>query len=240
MNIPQYLVKGLAKVFPDAIFYRHTKAKVIALTIDDVPTPNEPGDNSTKLILNAIADFNQSHSNAAVRATFFVITSHLGDRTSIIDQILQDGHEIANHGVTETTHACLSKADFATQLHQAHHRLVTPQQPQISWYRPGRGLYRPSMVQAIARLGEAEGYPIRLALASVLPLDTYTRFIKPQFTTWYLSQFVFPGAILVIHGGNLRRCQNTAEVLRRLLPQITQKGYQIVTLNQLWDFEPAS
>ncbi len=234
-SVQQHLVRGLAKVFPNALFYKPTNSKLVALTIDDIPTPNETEDDSTNLILDAIANFNQSLPISHVRATFFVISGHLGNRSTILERILEDGHEIGNHGVIDTTHAYLSAVDFETQLHQAHQRLVTPQPTQIRWYRPGRALYHRSMLKAIARLGETEGYEMKLALASVLPLDTYERFDNPQFTSWYMNQFVFPGAILVLHGGSKRRSQNTAKVLQRLLPTITQKGYQIVTLSQLWD-----
>ena len=234
-SVPQHLVRGLAKLFPNALFYKPTNSKLVALTIDDIPTPNETRDDSTHLILDAIANHNRVCNNSPVRATFFVISSHLGDRSSILERILQDGHEIGNHGVIDTTHAYLSASDFETQLHQAHQRLVTPQQPQIRWYRPGRGLYRPSMIQAITRLGESEGYEMKLALASVLPLDTYKGLDSPQFTIWYMSQFIFPGAILLLHGGSKRRSQNTAKVLEQLLSAISQQGYQTVTLSQLWD-----
>ena len=235
LSVQQYLVRGLAKAFPDALFYKPTNSKLLALTIDDIPTPNEAEDDSTKLILDAIASYNRSCNDPPVRATFFAIGNHLSDSSNILDRILKDGHEIGNHGVIDTTHAYLSPSDFDNQLRQAHQRLVTPQQPQIRWYRPGRGLYRPSMIEAVTRLGESEGYEMKLALASVLPLDTYQRFDNPQFTTCYMSQFIFPGAILVLHGGSKRRSQNTAKVLEQLLPVISQKGYQTVTLSQLWD-----
>jgi peptidoglycan/xylan/chitin deacetylase (PgdA/CDA1 family) len=231
ISVQQQLVKQLAKAFPEALFYKPTDAKVVALTLDDVPTPDDPDDASTQLILDAIA----AQSAAPVRATFFVISSHLSADSGILERIVQAGHEIGNHGVLDTAHADLNPTVFETQLWQAHQRLVTPHQPRIRWYRPGRGRYRSSMLKAITRLGEAEGYEMKLALASVLPLDTFKGLNAPQFTTWYVSQFVFPGAVLVLHGGSKQRCQNTAQVLRQLLPALSQRGYQVVTLSQLWD-----
>lgn len=235
VDVRKMLVRGLATVFPNALFYKPTDARVIALTIDDIPTPNEAGDESTQLILDAIATHNQSFSDRPVRATFFVISSHLSEGTNIVDRILQNGHEIGNHGVIDTTHAYLEPAEFERQLRQAHHRLLSPQQPKIRWYRPGRGLYRPSMIKAIARLGEREGYEMKVALASVLPLDTFKFFNNPRFTNWYVSQFIFSGAVLVLHGGSRERSRNTARALEQLLPAIARRGYRVVTLSQLWD-----
>ena len=55
VNLPQGLVNSVAKIFPDAIFYKRTKEKIVALTIDDVPCINDPDDVGTELILDAIA-----------------------------------------------------------------------------------------------------------------------------------------------------------------------------------------
>jgi len=234
-QLPKQILQGLSQVFPNALFYKPTQLKVVALTIDDVPTPSDVQGESTKLILDAIAAHNQQfHINRAA-ATFFIISSHLRGNTAILDAILNDGHEIGNHGVIDTTHAYLSPTRFESQLREAHQRLVTPRQPRIRWYRPGRGLYRPSMMRALTRLGELEGYEMKMALASVLPLDTFQSFSNPAFTARYVSQFIFPGAILVLHGGSRRQSLNTAQVLKILLPQLTQAGYRILTLSQLWD-----
>ena len=47
-------------MFPEGLFYKKTSEKVIALTIDDMPTPNEADDASSRMILDAIATHSQS------------------------------------------------------------------------------------------------------------------------------------------------------------------------------------
>lgn len=56
----QRLVKEIARFFPEALFYKKTSQKVVALTIDDMPTPGEADDASSQLILDAITTHNQS------------------------------------------------------------------------------------------------------------------------------------------------------------------------------------
>ncbi|NEQ29677.1 MAG: polysaccharide deacetylase family protein [Leptolyngbya sp. SIO4C5] len=232
---PQYrLVQQVARFFPDAVFYKPTAARAVALTIDDVPTPDEPGDASTRQILAAIADHNQHLGplDTPAQATFFIISSHLNDDGEILQQMRQQGHEIANHGEVDDLAASLAPDLFHRHIQTAHHRIFTFADQPLRWYRPGRGLYTPSMLQVLKQM---EGYEPRFALASMIPFDTFRFANEPQFTAWYVSQFVFPGAILVLHGGSVERAQNTARVLKNLLPALTQQGYQIVTLSQLWD-----
>ena len=64
----QKLVMQVARLFPEGLFYKKTSEKVIALTIDDMPTPNEPDDASSQLILDAITTHNQSLENESDRA----------------------------------------------------------------------------------------------------------------------------------------------------------------------------
>ena len=237
----QQLVMQIARLFPEAIFYRETAEKVVALTIDDVPTPDEAGDASTQMILAAIATHNQRVDRANLpgvrrcqqaRATFFIISSHLGNQSTILDRIVEAGHEIGNHGTADKTTALLQPEIFATQLNTAHQRIVRQYHQPLRWYRPGRGLYNKAMLRVLQQM---PGYVPRFALASMLPLDTFKPTSDGAFTAWYVNQHIFPGAILVLHGGSLKRCQQTAKALPLILAELNQQGYQVVTLSELWD-----
>jgi len=80
------------------------------------------------------------------------------------------------------------------------------------------------------------GYEPRFALASMLPVDTFKPTDDALFTAWYVTQHIFPGAILVLHGGAAERCQQTAKALTLILNELKQRGYRTVTLSELWDF----
>lgn len=228
------LVVQIARRFPDAVFYKNTTERVVALTIDDVPTPNELGDASTQCILAAIADHNQTITDPAdrVRATFFIITSHLSEGTTILEEMVQQGHEIANHGIADDTTAFQHPEIFNLQLRASHQRINELCNQPIRWYRPGRGLYNQAMVNSLRQM---PGYEPRFALASMLPVDTFIPTNKPEFTVRYVSQFIFPGAILLLHGGSVSACGNTAVALKAILNLLQAQNYRVVTLSELWD-----
>lgn len=184
MQTPQQqLVTHLARLFPEAVFSKETSEKVVALTIDDVPTPNEANDESTQLILDAIAAHNQTieSSNDYVRATFFIITDHLFDRTTLLDRMVEQGHEIGNHGIADQTTALLRPEIFAEQLNAAHRYIAAMLHQPLRWYRPGRGLYNKAMLHCLQQMSE---YVPRFALASMLPVDTFKPTDDSVFTAW--------------------------------------------------------
>lgn len=236
------LVMQVARLFPDAVFYKETTQRRVALTFDDVPTPNEPNDESTGLILDAIAAHNRhlAPSELPVRATFFVITSHLNSG-DILRRMQAEGHEIANHGIADDTTALQHPEIFSLQMREAHRCLIQHVDQPVRWYRPGRGLYNAKMLEILRR---CPGYEKNFALASMLPVDTLQPTSDARFTAWYASQFIFPGSILLLHGGSRARSENTAMALPIILNNLKQQGYQVVTLSQLWDapetHEPAT
>lgn len=232
MALPQQqLLTQVARMFPDALFYAPTEARLVALTIDDVPTPGDRNDASTRLILTALDRYN-STAEHRVRATFFVITDHFNPGSTILQEILASGHEIANHGTTDTTPAILQPAQFARHFQDAHNRITDLIQQPLRWYRPGRGLYNRAMVDHI-RL--TPGYESLVALASMVPFDTLRPLSAPNLNTWYLAQFIFPGAIFVMHGGSMERCVQTAQALPTLLNLMDRQGFRVVTLSELYD-----
>ncbi|WP_017300331.1 polysaccharide deacetylase family protein [Nodosilinea nodulosa] len=235
MALPQQqILTQVARMFPDALFYAPTQAPMVALTIDDAPTPGDRGDASTRLILDALDRYNRT-AKQPVRATFFIITDHLNPGSTILQDILASGHEIANHGTTDLTPAVLQPAQFARHFQEAHDRITELTQQPIRWYRPGRGFYNRAMVDHI-RL--TPGYESLLALASMIPFDTLKPLSTPNLNTWYLARFIFPGAIFVMHGGSMERCVQTAQALPVLLNLIDRQGYRVVTLSELYDSLP--
>lgn len=225
-----YLVSS---IFNAAIFCHRTTERVVALTIDDVPTPNDLEGHYTQLILDTIARHNRQFKNETqlARATFFIIGNHLGNNKAIIAKILAQGHEIGNHGLEDKTHSQLTPEQFQKQLRQTHDHLTQGTKAAIQWYRPGRGYYNKTMLYALENMAS---YIPKFALASMIPLDTFQLTSHPKFTARYISQLIFPGAILVLHGGNRQRAANTAAALKDILDNLQQKGYRAVTLTELY------
>lgn len=233
-NLQQTAVKQFAKLFPDAVFYKPVQDRLVALTIDDVPTPTAGPDDSTGWILDAIATHKQSVSNLKekVQVTFFIIGSHIKDNGPLLASIAEQGHEIGNHGFVDHWTFLQEPQAFEAQFKATHEQIQrwVPGQ-QIRWYRPGRAFYNSAMVSVIRR---TKGYEPYCALASMLPLDTLPITANPRLMARYIPRQVFPGAILVLHGGSPQRAQNTAQVLPALLRSLQRRDYRAVTLSELW------
>ena len=200
------------------------------VTTDDVPTPDDPDDASTQLILDAIAEFTEGVADPAakVRATFFVISSHLADAARSRTHA-GAGHEIGNHGTsTALRRPCPSR--HSEQALASHQRLTSFTDQPIRWFRPGRGLFTQAMLAALRKM---EGYEPRFALASMLPVDTFRPADDPRFTAWYVRQHIFPGSILLLHGGTPLQSQQTVAALKLILPELQQRGYRVTTQRSL-------
>lgn len=231
----QPLVNIVARRFPAALFHRGTTEKLIALTLDDVPVPACQGEDNTGIILDAIAQHNHRRDRAMaepVRATFFVIASHLRSGSTIVQRIRQEGHEIGNHGYVDDNVVFEHPDLFKLQFEATHHTLLRHGSGPIRWYRPARALYNRQMLETI----KANGYEKRMALASMIPFDASDGLMgHPLLTRGHIALYTFPGAILLLHGGTKQRSINSAKVLERLLPKLDKAGYRVVTLSQLYD-----
>lgn len=222
------LVQTVGRFFPGALLCGETTAKQVALTIDDVRLSG-PESAATGWILDAIAHYNCTRPNAlpAVQATFFAITdAPLPQSTPLFQRFRQDGHELGNHGTADEKSFRLPIQHFQAHFETAHARL---QSASPRWCRLGYGLYNRPMLEI---LRQASDYESRFALASAPPLDTM-RWRHPALISAYWETLVFPGAILVLHGGDAGRSRHTAATLRRLLPRLQQRGYHITTLSTL-------
>jgi peptidoglycan/xylan/chitin deacetylase (PgdA/CDA1 family) len=220
------LLYQVAHKFKDALFFIETQKPIIALTFDDV------GDASTQLIIDSINHYN-IQNNKLVKATFFVTTSYLENPEKLITNILASGHEIGNHGIYDRTHADLTPTEFNEEIIQAHQTIDKYTSTPIKWFRPARGRYNQTMLKTLQKMEDKYGYIPKFALASEIPLDTFLVTRNPEFTFNYLNKFIFPGAILLLHGGTLARVQNTVATLSLLLPHLHKLGYEVVTLTEL-------
>lgn len=99
-----------------------------------------------------------------------IITEHLRENSTIIEQILQQGHEIANHGIRDRQTSDLSRELFEKDFQEADEKLVRLSHYPIRWCRLGRAFYNQIMLDILRQFG---GYEPRFALASMIPLDTF-------------------------------------------------------------------
>jgi peptidoglycan/xylan/chitin deacetylase (PgdA/CDA1 family) len=162
--MPQYLMCTLQSLFDcmfgEDIVYFYSKAlkfndltgnKYVTLTIDDSPTE------STNAILDTLKEY-------GVHATFFVISSLVEGRHEIMDRIVSEGHEIANHLKYDEASWLLPLETFESQLLEWEETLepwITKQRQlranqlnvEKKWFRPGQGVLTSSMTAILKKHG---------------------------------------------------------------------------------------
>lgn len=231
-KLSQLLVSKVASKFPEAIFLKETEQKLIAVTLDDFPARDEESDNSTRRILDVIDQYRQQFSTSA-KMTFFITTNHVSSDSEIVKEISRRGHEVGNHGTTDHPHFLLSKEEFEEEFGQAHDALFAQGIQSIKWFRPAQGFFSEAMVEILKEKSISLGYRDKFVLGSMIPFDTHDLLDDPDFTLKNIRRFIFPGSILVLHGGLKEQAERTAQVLEKLLPELHQGGYKLVTLSEL-------
>lgn len=209
---PRWILSLVASFSPGVLYFAKTDKPIIALTIDD-----GPDETTTPKILEIL----EQHK---ARATFFIISDRVKGKESVIREIVNQGHELGNHMTEDKASIQLSPQEFETDLLEAH--AILANFAKLCWLRPGGGWYHTTMIEIAHR----QGYLV--ALGSVFPFDTTIP------SSWFASMQILcnarPGSIVILHDSGLWG-ERTALTLSRVLPKLSQKGYQVVTLSELYE-----
>lgn len=229
LSQPRWLFSLATKLRPGAIYAVSLPAvsaseyedaipeKVVALTIDDGPSP-------------ATADILDVINRHGAKATFFNISGNLAGQEDVVRQAVASGHELGNHLTADEPSIRMSSKAFEADLQTAEAALLpflaadSLQLASLKWLRPGMGFYDAEMVAT----AERHGY--QLVLGSNFPYDTHIP------SSWFASTFILsivkPGDIIVLHDGD-KRGDRTIKTLEKILPALKEKGYTVTTVSGL-------
>jgi len=207
---PRWLLERLPGDYPDVVYFFPVNDPLVALTIDDGPDPQ-----ATAALLDLLA----AHD---ARATFFFLTDNIPGNEALVRRAVAEGHELGNHLTADEVSARLSAEDFSAKLAESTAILST--YGPVRWFRPGSAWYN----EHIRETARSSNY--RLVEASMVPLDARLPF--PGLVAGYIRSSVEPGSILVLHTRR-GRGPRTLEVLQRILPDLTARGFRFVTLSEL-------
>ncbi len=214
---PEWLMARMRARSPEVLYSIDTNRKIVALTIDDGP------DETHSIKIMELLEEYQAH------ATFFLITDRIPGNEAVLEQMIRKGHEIGNHLTEDEPSIQQSLESFEQDLLNSDR--ILSQYGEIAWMRPGSGWFNEKMLEIIKE------HDYQIALGSIYPYD-------PQINlAWYSAKFVLwkakPGAVIVLHDYQ-KRGERTVEALRMILPELTERGYQIVTLSTLVDSQNGS
>lgn len=209
LAVPQAAMHWAARSSPEVVFQIDTEKRLVALTIDDGPSE------ATAEILRVL----EEHE---ARATFFVIGRHVEERPDVAREIVAAGHELGHHMMLDEPSRSLPDEVFASRFDEMDGILADLGGSRI--FRPGSGWFDDRMV----RVAGKRGY--RTVLGSVYPFDAHLPWAG--FLAWYVRTHTEPGSVIVLHDGPERGLR-TAEVLASVLPELTRRGFELVTVSEL-------
>ena len=204
----------------DVLCENRSAGKKLALTFDDGPDPVY-----TEQILDILAEY-------SVKATFFMIGKSIEKYPDIARRVVAEGHEAANHTYS---HCKMSNTDAET-LRQEISRTAGL----LREIGSGSRLFRPP-----------GGAYSRQSIESVLECDMkYVLWSWRQDTRdWscpgvdHVVSTVLDnlndGDIILFHDGNTGKSP-TPQALKELLPILIEKGYEFVTVSELFGVSEVS
>lgn len=192
--------------------------KMVALTFDDGPWPEQ-----TEKIADLLA------ANA-VPATFFVLGQQAKKYPSLLRRLVADGHVIANHTYSHPNLTRLGAANVREQIQTTEKIVMRAAKRKTYWVRPPGGNTNES-VNAIVK---------GLKMQPILwDLDSHD-WTKPGTKAIIKSVVggITPGCIVLMHDGGGDRSQ-TIQALPYIIKTLRAKGYSFVTLDGLYNVKPS-
>ena len=190
------------------------KDKCIALTFDDSPSP----------MTEKVLDILKEHD---VKAAFFLIGKNAEQYPNILQRIVDEGHIVGNHSWTHTAgFPTKSYADVENEIRMTTDLIckITDRKP--AFFRPPFGVTNPRIGRAVRKSGmKCIGWNIR-------SLDTVEKRTREAVMDRIASQMK-PGSVLLLHD----RCKDSDKLLQMILQHIDEKGYKVLTLEEMFNLK---
>jgi peptidoglycan/xylan/chitin deacetylase (PgdA/CDA1 family) len=159
-----------------------------------------------------------------IRATFFVLGGALVKHPYIIDQILDNGHELGNHSYTHDNMLGMPENIIRWELGITE-QMTAEASPGAST----RPIFRApfgAINDTVVGVANSEGYHV---IGWTVDSRDWTDDITADAIYQRVVEHVCPGAIIAFHDVNAAN----AAALPRLLAYLESNGYQFVTVSEI-------
>lgn len=188
-------------LFPEAVWRvkgRH-KSKVIYLTFDDGPIPDE-----TPWVLDTLDHY-------GIKATFFMVGDNVRRYPEIFEEIKRRGHSYGNHSMHHLQGMKVTTRRYLYDITEADKLIDSP------LFRPPHGIMRWKQANAIK-----DRYNI---IMYDLVTRDYSRKLTPEKVLDNVKRFARDGAIVVFHDSR-KSSRNMRYALPRAIEWLMEKGYE--------------
>ena len=181
---------------------------MVALTFDDGPNKK-----TTVPILDILKE------NGSV-ATFFVLGNRVASNADILKRMLEEGSEIGNHSFNHKELTKLSYEELMDQVRSTQYAVIETTGFEPKLLRPTYGSFDDALQSSVE---------MPLILWSVDTRDWKSR--DASSVLEHVLKNVRDGDIVLMHD----IYDSTAEAVRLLVPELVSKGYQLVTVSELFE-----
>lgn len=200
-----YFVKKpqwLRRFYGDCIWEMNTTEKILYLTFDDGPDPEQ-----TPFVLEQLKKYN-------AKATFFCIGENVLTHKGIFDQIIADGHSVGNHTHTHLDGWKTRNKRYYEDIAKAAKVINSP------LFRPPFGHITWNQVRKLK-----SNYPgFKTILWNLLSADFDTT-LSPQKCLSNVIDHAKPGSIILFHDSELAS-KNMRYALSHVLEHFSKEGYK--------------
>ncbi len=183
--------------------------KYIALTFDD-----GPHNKLTPRLLDLLKKYD-------AKATFFVLGNRLGYAKDIVKRIADEGHEIGNHSNSHKDLTKMSASEIAAEMDPTDEILESIIGQKTTVMRPPYGAINDN----VKKYAQDKGLPI--IMWKIDPEDWKYRDGKVVART--IIDSVSPGDVVLLHDIH----ETSVDAAEIVLKELTDKGYQFVTVSEL-------
>jgi len=200
-----------AGIYLRSLCEKDTDEKVVALTFDDGPHPEQ-----TPKVLEILRD-------RGVEAAFFCIGENIENNRALTKRIDEEGHVVGNHSYCHSwKFPWLGYKKMEQNLRQCDRIIEEVIGKKTSFFRPPFGVTNPMLAKAVTSIGYISiGWNIR-------SFDTTCRGNQNKVIR-RIEKKLKPGSIILLHD-NL---SFSDELLVRILDILSEKGYRIERVDKL-------
>lgn len=172
-------------LFPGSLWRGDKSRKVVYLTFDDGPVPEQ-----TPWVLDLL----KSHG---IKATFFCVGDNVAKHPELFDRLVAEGHTIGNHTFN---HLPLFRSGVTNQSYMANITLCDDAQGnRATLFRAPHGHVTPLLTYRLTRRGTPSGHKFQhVVFWDVMPKD-YDNRLTPEQVFTNVRNFVRPGSVIVFH-----------------------------------------
>ena len=194
--------KFIQYFFPSLVWRKENSENNIWLTFDDGPTPEV-----TPYILQVL-------KHEKIKATFFLVGEQIEKFPNLVNDILSDGHLIANHSYSHKNGWLTSKKKYLKDIESCQELM-----PQNKLFRPPYGKITTAQISLLK-----EKY--KIILWDVLSWD-FSKKTTPKRVKQNVLKNTKNGSIIVFH--NNQKSFRNLRVLKETIQELKKQGFRFST-----------